>query len=311
MLPSQVKDKESPSREDVDSAIFHKANLFTLETSKLGKWDIASFVLTHFGQIATWYCPPETWFQVQKQILGTQSSDRALLDKTAAINQDLLEDVLVSPLLIESVQLSNDLHKGINLLFGEATTKEDFNLVLAAFSIYPSVRSRTVSKVIHRVYRPLLLDRAMDCFLEDQRRFPRQNLAYLAKIRIKRETKQIDMKNVVKTLPPKLAAIIKVREVWYDRVRRFVNDLETYFKAKSTALGPIETPEQGTGPNSENAQVVMKGSEKKITIGVKLEHAKNKFTSLGKIYLAMANLCDCAHGIYTILEASALIPWHP
>ena len=141
MLTIQDKSKETASREEAESAIFNQANLFTPEATREGKWDVASFVFTHFGQVVTWYCPPEIWFQVQNQVFGTAGTKPVLVDKTAAIDQHQLEATLVSPLINESVRFSDDLHNGLSLL-SSGSDKGDYNLVKEAFTISPLVFSK-------------------------------------------------------------------------------------------------------------------------------------------------------------------------
>lgn len=174
--------------------IYRRANLF-LPSLTAAKWDIASFLFTHLGLCAPWFCTPETWREAQGQIQSQKSA--TIRDRTGIVTDNELSEACMRPLLLETMRLSRDLHTSVAWVSRtiDKAYREDVTMAKNAFALTPNSNSEAKSKALigftHRFMTSQLLDRCIHAFSLANSLPSRQNrdyIKYVAEIRANQAT---------------------------------------------------------------------------------------------------------------------------
>ena len=276
------------SREQLDAALYRRTNLFSPALSSETRWDVAAFMLTHLGQSAPWCSPPEAWLAAQEQLRDESRS--FVVDRAKLLDQSVLVGACLKPLLSESMRLSHDLHRGINVLHTKLVSSvflEDFNFVQSAFSPSPKSKSPATIDYVHWLFRALLTDRVITAFSECSPNNPRQNTAYRVEIQ-KLRSVEVDAASV----SPRLAECRNNAKRWAEVLRSFIQNWDSY---------------NGQAETSSIQEVAEKDMQ---TLNVKLDKAVGRdlkkatvaFSATGEVHHAFSNLCAAASGVYDTLE---------
>ena len=144
-----------PTCAHFNDAVYVCLNIFSPALARLkpgAKWDLAVFLFSHIGLSVSWCCHPSTWLRVQDQIFG---KELVICDNGRFLDESRIISAIVVPLLMESMELNQDLQRGLLLLKGDNTPfQEDYTLVTSAFpDLLKSKQIPTPSnKFAHRVF---------------------------------------------------------------------------------------------------------------------------------------------------------------
>ena len=302
------------TRELVDKSVYKRTSLFGPSGRNC---DIASFLFTPAGTTATWTCPPSGWHAVQDQLNGQQA---VVSDEAGVLDKAFMEGKLLMPLLESSMCLSEDLHRGISGIEYMNDKHGDYKFMLNAFTLFPVVRSSSISKFLNKLCEAITFDQIVTSFS----RIPRINTPYhreyVEYVRGLGIESGLDM-----GLPKRFSVLVKGRR-WSDIVADFLGSLDAASGQKKVGTGStqkhfVQGPACAIEPNAADqqtqslAQANIPNTVRKVTdgslsmdphIGNELRNASDRYRAFGVTNMAKANLCDCAYGIFNMLQVRFL-----
>ena len=284
-LPSN-QNQDSVSRRRVDISVYQRTNLFIIADENA--WDLAAFMFTHIGVTSSWNCSSQAWFDMQSQLYG--KGEKVIEDPTEVLDIDVVERVFLRPLLLESIRLSQDLHRGIGYINGNQAFTEDFTMSLNAFTPFPKARSPALNEFMHRFHRPFTLDKFLDAFMGREHTFSPKNTRYLDRVQAYAEIAEASMAF------PKTFSFWDpqdMEEQWHVTVNGFLIDCKSQHRS-----GLMHNNQD---PNT-SAELTVTNGVTTPDIRFKLKYARDSLFREGAVKQIFSNILDCALGIHEIIR---------
>ena len=306
---------EGPTCTNFDDTVYIRSNIFSPALAKLkpgAKWDVAVFLFSHIGLSMSWCCNPSTWLQVQDQVFG---NGRVIHDNGRFLDESRITNTIVMPLLMESMELNQDLRRGLLLLKGDKTPfQEDYTLVTSAFpNLQISKQIPTPSiEFTHQVFRPVLADRGIHSFSDNPPLLHRRNLKYLQMV--------IDLKEPTTDPKSKVTHLRAQSQRLYEVLDEFICNVEVGLGSQTSAsikevlshpFVPQDLNIKGILTNSgddSNFDELVSGLNfdglLDESIGHGLETAATNYHTKSDINETYANICACSNGVFQMLSVS-------
>ena len=308
-----------PTRAHFDDAVYVRSNIFSPALARLkpgAKWDLAVFLFSHIGLSVSWCCHPSTWLRVQDQIFG---KELVICDNGRFLDESRIISAIVVPLLMESMELNQDLQRGLLLLKGDNTPfQEDYTLVTSAFpDLLKSKQIPTPSnEFANRVFRPVLLDRGIHSFSGNPPLSHRRNLKYLQMV--------INSKELTTDPKSKVTHLRAQSQRLHEVLDEFIRNVEVGLGSQTSA-SIQEVPNRSFVPRDLNIKGILTNSDENSnfdelvsglnfdglldeSIGNGLETAAMNYHMKGDINEAYANICTCSNGVFQVLSVSTHTP---